>query len=413
MLVSFMGSGIQDVAVPLFVLDLTGSGTAMGTFMIITAVPRLVLYPLAGVLGDRVNRKHIMVSMDIGRGITVFILAFFASKNILGLPVLFAAQFVISLMNALFGPSATAMLPDIVDEKDLVKANSITEMVSSFSYIVGPVLGGIIYGLGGVKAAFLINGISFMGSGICEMFIVYFQKTKKLENIREVADDLVEGITFIRNHTGLLILLEVGLIINFLVGPLLMVLIPYVMRVVIKFSAEQYGLLQTAFMGGLLLGNFIIGILLAKTRVEKILTKGFFIQVAVMAGFVTVLFPSVLEWFDYASWTLFFVVFCIFLIMGVSSALVNTPIGVGFQKLAPTEVRARVFSVSGVVIQGVTPIGYGIMGILLDIVPVHVIALAIVLGEGVVITLFVVKYMQKVATELEKTSELGKHSDRQ
>ncbi len=60
-LVSLIGTGIQDIAVPLFILDLTGSGTMMGSFMIITMVPRLILYPLAGVVGDRLNRKWIMI----------------------------------------------------------------------------------------------------------------------------------------------------------------------------------------------------------------------------------------------------------------------------------------------------------------------------------------------------------------
>lgn len=59
--VSLVGSGVQDGALPLFILDLTGSGTIMGTFMIISMLPRLLLYPIAGVLGDRINRKWIMV----------------------------------------------------------------------------------------------------------------------------------------------------------------------------------------------------------------------------------------------------------------------------------------------------------------------------------------------------------------
>ncbi|MBU7044892.1 MAG: MFS transporter, partial [Theionarchaea archaeon] len=80
-LVSLIGTGVQDIAVPLFILDITRSGTAMGTFMIISMVPRLVLIPLAGVVGDRVNRKLIMVWMDFGRGAVILFLAFLAAQN--------------------------------------------------------------------------------------------------------------------------------------------------------------------------------------------------------------------------------------------------------------------------------------------------------------------------------------------
>lgn len=402
MFISFMGSSVQDIALPLFILDLTGSGTAMGTFMIISTVPRLILYPVAGVVGDRVNRKWIMVSMDFGRGFIILLLALLAARNVLTIPALFTVQFVVSIMNALFGPATIAMLPDIVKEEDLMRANSITEIVTSFSYIAGPILGGIIYGLGGVQAAFLVNSISFLGSGAAELFIEYHQKTKKLEKVKEVVTDLREGIQFIRTHTGLLTLLAVGLAINFLVGPVLMVLIPYVLRVIIQFSSEQYGMLQTAFMGGVLIGNLIISTVLARTKIEKMLTRGFITQVVVLFVFVVLIFPESIETFGYAGWALFFAIFCTFIFMGMSSAFVNTPINVGIQKLAPTEYRARVFSVSGVIIQAIVPIGYGIMGILLDVVPAHVIAFTMVLLELLVVVLFIFKYVRVVSREFDR-----------
>lgn len=169
----------------------------MGTFMIIFLAPRLVLYPLAGVFGDRFNRKWIMVWMDFGRGTLLLIIAMLAIKNLITLPLLFGTQFLISVMDALFDPSTAAMLPDIVEAEDLTRANSIVGAIDSFSHILGPAIGGILYGLGGIKMALLVNGISFVGSGVSELFIRYFQKTKKIEKIAEVVDDLKGGITFV------------------------------------------------------------------------------------------------------------------------------------------------------------------------------------------------------------------------
>ena len=414
MLVSFMGSGVQDIALPLFILDVTGSGKAMGTFMIVSAAPRLIIYPLAGVIGDRVNRKTIMVSMDFGRGILILMLAFLALRNVLSIPLLFGFQFVVSIMNALFAPATMAMLPDIVKEEDLLRANSITEAVTSVSYIAGPVLGGIIYGMGGVQAAFLVNGISFLGSGVFELFIKYYQKTEKFGKITDVVTDLKEGITFIKTHRGLLTLLVLGLAINFLGSPLLMVLVPYVMRVVIQVSSEQYGILQTAFMAGVLGGNIIIGSVLARTKLEKMLTRGFIVQMVVMIVFVVLIFPECMDVLGYASWVMFSFLLTTFAFMGASSAFVNTPIGVGFQRLAPTEVRARIFSVSGVIIQGVVPVGYGVMGILLDMTPAHVVALVIVGLEIGVVALFILKYVKAVSRELEmENSEKEQEENRE
>ena len=400
-LVSLIGSGVQDVAIPLFILDLTGSGTVMGTFMIITVAPRLILYPVAGVIGDRVNRKFIMVSMDFGRGIVILLLAFLATHNMITIPVLFLAQLVVSLMNALFGPATSAMLPDIVDEEDLVRANSVMGAINSGSYIVGPMLGGIIYAIGGIKIAFLINSISFIASGVSELFIRYKQKTKKFEEIKEVITDLKEGLVFIRAHRGLLTLIAFALVLNFLASPVFAVLFPYVMRVIIKFSAEQFGMLNASFVTGIFVGNLLIGAFLAQAKVKKMLNRGLIIQGLIMLVFAGLIFPHVIEALGHASWNFFLVLFCTFALIGVFNAFVNTPIAVELQRLTPTEFRARVFSVLEVASQGVVPIGFGIMGILLDVAPAHVVALIIMVIEFCVILLFVLKYSKQVFREFE------------
>jgi len=400
-LVSLTGTGIQDIALPLFILDLTGSGTIMGTFMIITIAPRLILYPIAGVVGDRVNRKLIMVWTDFGRGAVILILALLATRDLITIPLLFGAQFVVSLMNALFGPATMAMLPDIVEENDLTRANSTMGAINSMSYIVGPALGGIIYGLGGIKIAFLINGVSFIASGVSELFIKYHQKTKKLGKIHEVIEDLKEGICFIKVHRGLLVLMIFALVINFLYSPLFAVLLPYVSRIVIKFSSEQFGMLQTSFMAGILIGNIIIGTLLAKSKVEKMLNRGLLAQMGFTFVFVALIFPQIVGRLGYASWTLFFALSLTFVFMGLFNAFVNTPIMVELQKLTPPEFRARVFSVIEVAAQGIVPIGFGIMGILLDLVPAHIIALTVVTISLLVILVFVFKYSKKVTEGFE------------
>lgn len=395
-LVSLIGTGVQDLAVPLFILDVTGSGTAMGIFMIIAMAPRLILYPLAGVVGDRVNRKYIMVSMDFGRGALILLLASLASRNMVTIPVLFAAQFAMSLMNALFGPATLAMLPDLVEEEDLTKANSTIQGITSISSIVGPVLGGIIYGLGGIQTAFLINGISFVVSGISEFFIHYKQVTKKLEKVQEVLTDLKEGFFFIKEHKGLLTLLVFALVLNFLMGPFIYVLIPYVMREVIGFSSEQYGLLLTSFTAGILIGNVVIGTIFAKSRIKPMLCNGLLLQIGVTFVFVGLLFPQALSHVGYASWTLFCILFGTFMVIGIFNAFANTPLLVEIQKLTPPEFMARVFSVMETTTMGVVPIGFGITGILLDVAPAHYIALAVTVVSLIVALLFVVKYSRIV-----------------
>ncbi|HCO70292.1 MAG TPA: MFS transporter, partial [Mesotoga infera] len=109
-LVSLIGSGVQALAIPLYILDLTGSGTMMGTFAVITMLPRIVFGPIAGVLGDRFNRKLIMIYMDFARGAAILAMAYLADAEALTISILFIFQLLISTLDISFDPATAAML---------------------------------------------------------------------------------------------------------------------------------------------------------------------------------------------------------------------------------------------------------------------------------------------------------------
>jgi DHA3 family macrolide efflux protein-like MFS transporter len=400
-LVSLVGTGIQDVAIPLFILDRTGSWTMMGTFMIVSMLPRLLLYPAAGVLGDRINRKWIMVWMDVGRGGVILLLAWMATMDMMTLPVLFAAQFVVSLMNALFGPATMAMLPDIVEEEELTRANSVLGSINSLSMIVGPALGGVIYGLGGIQTALLINGVSFLASGASEVFITYQQETVGFGRIGQMVDDLKEGIGFVRSSRGLMVLLAFALGANFLAIPLFAVQMPYIMRVVIGFSARDFGFIEASFMAGLLAGNLLLGTFFSRKKVANLLNRGLLAESVLLFVLVATVHPVSLETLGYASVLLFLLLLLILLSIGICNAFVNTPITVAIQKLAPTRYRARVFSAVEVSTQAIVPIGYGVTGILLDLYPAHLVMSLVAVINSLIVILFVARYSRQVSADLK------------
>jgi len=176
--VSLIGSGVQYLALSLYILDITGSGTMMGTFLVVSMLPRVIFAPFAGVVGDRFNRKKIMVYLDFARGVLIFLLAFIAYKGMLSLVVIYISQLLISTLDIFFDPATGAMVPDIVPKEKLTRANSILGSINSFSYIIGPAVGGILYPLG-IGIVFILNASSFIASGISEMFIEYKQTTEK------------------------------------------------------------------------------------------------------------------------------------------------------------------------------------------------------------------------------------------
>ncbi|NJE27095.1 MFS transporter, partial [Thermococcus sp. MV5] len=195
-------------ALPLYVLDTTKSGAMMSVFLMAGMIPSLILSPIAGVVGDRYNRKAIMVWLDIARGILLLGIVLFGFLN---LNALLVAQVLMSIMGTFFGTATSAMFADLVEKDELAKATSTVQSLSIVARISGPLLGGIIYALGGIELAILINGFSFLGSGLFEVFIEYRWQTRKLSNLGEVKKDLLEGVAFLRDNKPLKLIMGYAL----------------------------------------------------------------------------------------------------------------------------------------------------------------------------------------------------------
>ncbi len=398
--VSLIGSGIQMIAIPLYILDLTGSGTMMGIFTFLSWMPTLAMGPFAGVLGDRWNRKKIMVNMDYARGGLILLLAFMAISNNMSIYILFICQVLISLMDAIFASSTSAMVPELVNSDDLMKANSIISGITSIAMIVGPVLGGGIYGIGGIELVFLINGISFVLSATSELFIKYISTTQSKEKISMtiVKKDFKEGFMFIRENKNLLTLLIFFCSINFVMNPAFAVILPYGLTKVIKFSDLAYGIIQATFMAGILLGNIIIIIVsfLAKETNRLFIKLGLFGMVLFNMFFAFTLFPDSISYFGGASITLAVVIGIQFLIIGVFNALLNTPIQTNFQKLIPNKLRSRVNSVTMIITQAGVPLGAVVYGIILDLTKVHFLYI----GVSVLFTILTIGFLIVAPSEV-------------
>lgn len=389
-LVSIIGSGIQMIAIPLYILDITGSGAAMGIFTLLGMLPRLLAAPFAGVIGDRWNRKKIMVWTDFLRGFLILFLALLSFNGTLTILILFIIQAIVSVFDGFFGAATGAMLPDIVSEDNLRKANSVLGSVNSFSLIIGPILGGIIYGVLGITMVFFLNGISFLISGISEIFIDYkvkFEKVGKL-NFKSFFTEFKEGLSFIVKKRGLRYLFSFAMIINFLLSPLFQVVEPYILRQIVKMSAQQYGFVQTFFTIGMLLGNIVLAVFLSKTKAKNLMVMGISIESLMMLAFGILIFPNILSLFSI--WNFFWITGIIYFTIGLFNTFVNVPINTNLQLMTPSNIRSRVFSAIEIFAQLMVPFGAVIYGFLLDHVAAHIIFLTATLIALVIAIVFFV-----------------------
>jgi DHA3 family macrolide efflux protein-like MFS transporter len=366
--ISLIGSGIQIMALPLYILDLTGSGTLMGLFSVLSLAPALITAPFSGIIGDRRNRRNVMISMDIGRGALICFLGILAMIGKLNIYILFTMQVFVSIMDSLFNSSSAALMPELASKDELMEANSARGGFDAASGIIGPALGGVIYGLWGIKMVFYINGISFIVSAVFSMLIAYNKTAVQKEkiNTKVFLNETSEVLKFIVSKRGLLQLFVFAMISNFLLAPMFDIIMPYALKKEIGFSAQQYGYIMCFYTFGILFGNIAISSYFKKMGLKKLMQSGLIIETIATVFVCALVYPDIVSVYGGATWTLFISIGIGSIAMGFFNAFVNTPIATNLQNLVPDEMRSRFFAILGMFSQGAIPIGSLIFGILLD-----------------------------------------------
>jgi len=368
-IVSLMGSGIQNVAIPLYILRTTGSGLAMGTFAFVQLLPRIIIMPLGGVIGDNFNRKKIMVAMDFLCGFISLILATAVINGYISLTILFIGQIFLSAFSSIFDASTAAMLPEIISKDNLLKGNSVLGSINSATYIIGPIAGAALFGFFGIKIVLFINGVSFIASAVSEIFIKYFpQEESKSITVEKVKEDIIEGFNFIKDADGILPLIYFAAVANFFGVASITVILPYIFVEGLGFSDSQFGVLQASVMIGIFLGNILLSIVSQKLNKKKIVIYGLTAQAGLFFIIGIFFYPWVIRTFGRGSIYLFGILLIFLVMFGVANAFINTSINTNLQLMIPNRVRARVLSAYSFGMQVISPLGVFVAGIALELI---------------------------------------------
>jgi Na+/melibiose symporter-like transporter len=162
--ISVVGDWVLIIALPFYTYSLTGSALASGGMFIVSTLPRLALGSLAGVFVDRWDRKRTMIVADILRVLLTLLLFFVRSRDWLWL--IYTSAFLESVVSQFFNPAKSAVIPLLVDEKDLLTANSLNGLSDALTRLVGSALGGMLLGWLGFSFVVLFDAGSFLFSAI-------------------------------------------------------------------------------------------------------------------------------------------------------------------------------------------------------------------------------------------------------
>lgn len=165
-LVSNAGNWFQNLAAAVVVYQLTSSNTLVGLVTVVQFTATLILSPWAGVAGDRVDRRRLLIGAQLvsflGAGALAVAVALVGVDGLGGPLPVFAATAVIGVGYAVSVPMIQAILPQLVHRKDLDPAVALSSVTFNLARAIGPALAGALIGVAGVGAAFGVNAASFL-----------------------------------------------------------------------------------------------------------------------------------------------------------------------------------------------------------------------------------------------------------
>lgn len=356
--VSAIGDIFYEIALGFWVFQTTKSTSIMGALMAASSLPKVLILPFGGVATDRYSRKLILVLSDLIRGVFVLFIGIAAIFGFLEIWMVFVAGLVLSFCSGFFNPAVSSVLPDIVPKDKLVKANSVFSLIQ-LSYIVGSSGGGFLYKILGAPFMFLINGLSYLISGLLTIFLkvpkIQFKSEKKHFMI-----DLKDGFRFIWKMKQLRFILILSSGLYFFSSIAVVLFLPL-------FETENYGpigygiSLSTLAFGALFGAGLISFIHIKHSNRFKI----FFISsITCSIGFILLSLTTNL-----------YIMLIYFFICGITLAIVNVFFQTVLQIAIPQNMRGKVFSLVSMTSNSLVPIAMGIGGILGDIFPIRKIIL--------------------------------------
>ncbi len=375
--VSEMGNVIFGFVAGLYVQDITdGKPIVLALFMALGAFVRLLFSPVAGVLVDRWDKVRIIYLTDFIRGLLFVVVAyvFFVGVDTnIAIIILLSVTVLSGIISAFFGPAVTSAIPEIVGLDHVQQANGANSIIQSSTMIVGVILGAAAFGLFPFHIALLINGVSFILSGISEMFIKALHRSEIPEHeTPHMITDIKFGFNYLREKEGLLRLMIYSLFLNFAFSPLFSVGIPFLFRTELGRSEWEIAWLNIAFgiammVAGIVVGGMVLKSMSRAIRRSLVMLSGSFVFVSLI---IYLLSKGIIE---YPTFYVLMIVANISLAVFMIST--NVPLSTSLVKVINPEVRGRVFSTIAAISGGAVPIAILLGGIVIELSSVAVLGI--------------------------------------
>ncbi len=292
-LVSLMGSLVVQFAIIWWITDITRNALflSLGTFLYF--IPMVLLTPIAGVLADRLNRKSLIIIADSFQAlVTVWIIGLFylnlADSNPLAVILINALR---GVCQAFHMPTVSAIVPTMVPKDKLSRVNGVGFLFTSLIQLVGPMIGAVLMAIShdALEVVLWVDVFTFSIAVIPLLLIKIPSVRGLIENNKEknetsFKEEFKEGIRIIKLIPGMITLLFLDVLINFLISPINVLLPLYILE---THSGDIFSLaiIMLFLNGGMILGGIITALKKEWKHKIRVYFSGMFIVMGLISVF--------------------------------------------------------------------------------------------------------------------------------
>ena len=379
-LVSEIGAILFNFAAGFYILEISGNNAFLqGLILALSGAVMLIMTPIGGVLGDRINKATIMFICDYIKGgiiiLTNVLMLLFRSPGA-HIVLLFFVSITGSAVSGIFSPAAGSLLPHIVEEDQLQQGNSYFSIKNSLQGIIGIVLAGVLYAAMSIYALFFLVGACYVASGVSEMFIRYEHKRPQERlTVRVALGDIKGGVKYLGTQRAIVALMASILFINFFLSPVTGNFIPFFIKTDVAGAPSYiFSRLLTpelwASVFSVLTGiSSLVGavILSSRPQIEKV---GRRTALLLCWTAVVMIALAVSYWQLVArglSLNVFLLLFCLgCVILGALIVNINIPLNTTVMRVIDKDMLSKVSSLISIASQGLIPIASVLAGAVLQ-----------------------------------------------
>lgn len=351
---SLVGENFSYIAFAWLVLQLTGSSLALGSVLVAQAVPRAVLMLIGGALVDRISARLTMLASMTLRVACVVPLAVLVFAGHAELWEIYTISVVFGVVDALYYPAQSTILPRIVADDQLEAGNAVLNVTVQGTVILGPAMAGVVVAAFGVGWAFVADAACF---GVGALFLLWMPSGSKAAGAAtkpegRMRDEILAGFRYAWADIGIRASLMIIAVVDFAINGALGVGLPTLAHGRFSAGAAGLGVLFAAWGVGATVGAAASGMIKPPKRFGwLVIAVCTWLGVPILVvGFVPTLLPAAI----------------VIAIAGIATGVINTYAVSWLQRRTDPEMQGRVMSLVMLASVGLTPIGFAASGAIAD-----------------------------------------------